>query len=461
MNFIQRKLYSWLGAKISAAMTAQWVGKGVVSWSGQNKQSMVNDGYRANDIVYSCINLVTEKAKVAPWAEYEVVDEKKYLQLKSMLSRPDLVDDWGAVERMQKSALEMVSKPSKIGELLKYPNETETWSALVKAFISYKLITGDAYLFGRIIELGENKGVPNSLHILPSQYMSIIANIDDVIKTVVGYQLQVNTITTFEEYEILHDKSFNPNWDGIGSELYGMSPLEAGARVLTRSNEGKNYAVATLQNGGPTGVLYVKKDQGFEGADLSAQVELIKQRLKQYEGSRNANKMPVSGLEVGYQPVGLSPVDMAILEAELFDMRAICNIYGIPSQLLNDTAAKTYNTTTEAEKSLTVRGALPQLTSMRDALNHKLYKGWAGKNRRRVVDFDMSAFPELQKNKKELMEWISKAPISIERTLELLGEPVPDWMDEETRRTILMPSTMQALGEMPIDLPPGQNPYGE
>ncbi len=458
MNFIQRKLYSWLGAKINASMTAQMVGKGVVSWSGQNKLSMVNDGYRSNDIVFSCINLVSEKAKVAPWFEYEVKDEKKYKQYKSMLQQPELIEDWKQLEILHKSALEIVDKPSRISELLKYPNENESWSALVKALVSYKLITGDAYCYGQIIEAGENKGMPNTLHALPSQYMAIIASIDQVIKTVTGYQLQVNTITPFDTYEILHDKLFNPNWDGIGSELYGMSPLEAGARVLTRSNEGKNYAVATLQNGGPSGIMMVK-NANFDQADLAAQVDLVKQRWKEYQGSKNAGKIPISALEIDYKQVGLGPIEMAILEAELFDMRAICNLYGVPSQLLNDTAAKTYNNSQEAEKSLTVRGALPALTSLRDSFNHKLYKGWGGKDsKRRVIDFDISAYPELQKNKKELMEWVSKAPISIERTLELLGEAVPDWMDEETRRTILMPQNMTALGEMPIDS--SLSPYG-
>ena len=324
--------------------------------------------------------------------------------------------------------------------------------------ITYKLITGDSYMLGAIIEAGENTGMPNSLHALPSQHMSIKANISGVIKQVTGYELQINTITPFTTDEILHDKYFNPNWDGIGSELYGMSPLEAGMRILTRSNEGKKFAVSVLQNGGPNGIMMVK-NANFEQADLAAQVDLIKQRWKEYIGSKNAGKIPISALEIDYKQIGLSPVDMAILEAELFDQRQICNLYGVPSQLLNDTDAKTYNSLPEAEKALTVRGALPALTSLRDSFNHKLQKGWGGKNRRRVVDFDMSAYPELQKNKKELMEWISKAPISIERTLELLGEPVPDWMDEETRRTILMPQNLQALGEAAINLPDGQNPY--
>jgi len=457
MNFIQKAALKLLGAKIANQIYAQTVNSGVVTWSGQKKYTQVNEGYRMNDIVYSCINLISEKAKVAPWQEYEIVDKVTYKLYAAKMAKPELTDDWNEMAAMQRKALQPVKSPTKISELLEYPNDTECWSELVKAAVSYKLITGDTFISGSIIEAGVNKGTPNSLNVLPSHYMSIIADITQYVPRVTGYQLQVNTITTFTPDEILHDKSFNPNWDGVGGQLYGMSPLEAGARVLTRSNEGKNYAVATLQNGGPRGVMMVK-NADFTQADLSAQVDLVKARWKEYIGSRNAGNIPISALEIDYKQIGLGPVEMAILEAELFDMRAICNIYGVPSQLLNDTAAKTYNSLLEAEKALTVRGALPALTSLRDAFNRKLKKGWSNKANR-IIDFDLAAYPELQKNKKELMEWISKAPISIERTLELLGEPVPDWMDEETRRTILMPSNMTALGEMPIDLPNEQNPY--
>ena len=69
---------------MSPSVIAQMMGGGTVTWSGQNKKQMIDDGYRSNDIVYSCVNLVSEKAKIAPWFEYEVVDEKKYMQLKGL-----------------------------------------------------------------------------------------------------------------------------------------------------------------------------------------------------------------------------------------------------------------------------------------------------------------------------------------------------------------------------------------
>lgn len=458
MNFIQRKLADWLGLSVGRMITAQKVGNGVVTWSGQNKQQQVSEGFAGNDIVYSIVSIITNKAKIAPWYEYQIVDKKQYSKYKALTAQPDKVEDWGEVAYLQSKAMEIVEKQSKISDLLKYPNKQDCWSDLVEAHIAYKLVTGEGYLYGKLIEAGNNKGLPNSLHTLPSQYMSIIANIQAVPSEVVGYQLEINTITPFSIQEILHDKFVNLNYDGVGSQLYGQSPLTAGAKLLTKSNESKRYEVSILQNGGHFGVMYVDKPEQYGDAEVSAQVDMLRNRLRSYKGAENAGRIAISGMPIGFQPISMSAKDMEINQAYWNDVRAFCNLYGVPSQLLNDPDNKSYNSLVEAEKALTVRATIPHLNSLRDNFNRKLYEDWGG-TKDRVVDYDLNAYPELQKNKKELMEWISKAPLSIERTYELLGEPVPDWMDEETRRTILMPSNMTSLGDAPIDL--SNSPYGQ
>ncbi|NDD17057.1 MAG: hypothetical protein EB092_08650 [Chitinophagia bacterium] len=40
---------------------------GIVTWQGQNAQAYVRDGYQQNDIVYSIVKLITDKAKLAPF----------------------------------------------------------------------------------------------------------------------------------------------------------------------------------------------------------------------------------------------------------------------------------------------------------------------------------------------------------------------------------------------------------
>jgi phage portal protein BeeE len=48
---------------------------GIVTWQGQDAQAFVNDGYVKNDIVYSIVKLITDKAKLAPFHVYKVTDE--------------------------------------------------------------------------------------------------------------------------------------------------------------------------------------------------------------------------------------------------------------------------------------------------------------------------------------------------------------------------------------------------
>ena len=71
---------------------------------------------------------------------------------------------------------------------------------------------------------------------------------------------------------------------------------------------------------------------------------------------------------MNWTDIGLSPVDMQIIESEKWYAIMLCNIYGVLPELLGLTQ-KTYNNVKEAEKALTTRCAFPLLTTFRDAFN--------------------------------------------------------------------------------------------
>ena len=175
--------------------------KGIVTWAGQNADSFVNNGYSENDIVYSIVNLITTKAKVATWGAYKVVDEKKYYQYKAALDTQ--VKDWKKILELKEQSLEPYKNDDRLNELLKYPNEQDTWSDLVEAHCGYKLITGNAYLQAPLIEAGKNTGKPLILSPLPSQYMSIIAQVGRIPAIVEGYQLYLGTYYKFTKEQLL------------------------------------------------------------------------------------------------------------------------------------------------------------------------------------------------------------------------------------------------------------------
>ena len=430
--------------------------RGVVTWQGADQRSFVDDGYVANDIVYSIIKLITDKAKIAPFHVYKVVDEKAAKKYKSLAAQKDI--NLKELETLHKKAYELYTGDQRLNELLKYPNEEDCWSDLVEQWCGFKLITGNSFIYGKLIEAGNNQGKPFELFALPSQYMAIIANINVFPPTRAGYQLYYGQMWSFDTKEILHDKYFNPQWGVTGGQLYGQSPLRAAAKNLTRSNEAKTAAVASFQNGGPAGVLFMN-DERFDPTSSQAQAQALKTAVSQKGGSANFNSIAVSGYKVDWKQIGLSPVELNIIESEKWDLKALCNIYGVPSQLLNDSDSKTYNNQREGEKALTLRCAIPLLNALTENLNRKLHTDWGYKGTNLYVDYDISVFGELEANKSEQTEWLDKAWwISPKQKLDIMNIEVPDYIPTEELEKLYIPTGLQTIDQFqPLNIP-DQNP---
>jgi HK97 family phage portal protein len=431
--------------------------RGIVTWQGADQRSFVDDGYVANDIVYSIIKLITDKAKIAPFHVYKVVDEKAAKKYKSLAAQKDI--NLKELETLHKKAYELYTGDQRLNELLKYPNEEDCWSDLVEQWCGFKLITGNSFIYGKLIEAGNNQGKPYELFALPSQYMAIIANINVFPPTRAGYQLYYGQMWSFDTKEILHDKYFNPQWGVTGGQLYGQSPLRAAAKNLTRSNEAKTAAVASFQNGGPAGVLFMN-DERFDPTSGQAQAQALKTAVSQKGGSANFNSIAVSGYKVDWKQIGLSPVELNIIESEKWDLKALCNIYGVPSQLLNDSDSKTYNNQREGEKALTLRCAIPLLNALTENLNRKLHTDWGYKGTNLYVDYDLSVYGELEANKAEQTAWLNTAWwISPKQKLDIMNIEVPDYIPTEELEKLYIPTGLQTIDQFqPLNIPDNLNP---
>ena len=430
--------------------------RGIVTWQGADQRSFVDDGYVANDIVYSIIKLITDKAKLAPFHVYKVVDEKAAKKYKSLAAQKDI--NLKELETLHKKAYELYTGDQRLNELLKYPNEEDCWSDLVEQWCGFKLITGNSFIYGKLIEAGNNQGKPYELFALPSQYMAIIANINVFPPTRAGYQLYYGEMWSFDTKEILHDKYFNPQWGVTGGQLYGQSPLRAAAKNLTRSNEAKTAAVASFQNGGPAGVLFMN-DERFDPTSGQAQAQALKKAVSEKGGSLNYNSIAVSGYKVDWKQIGLSPVELNIIESEKWDLKALCNIYGVPSQLLNDSDSKTYNNQREGEKALTLRCAIPLLNALTENLNRKLHTDWGYKGTNLYVDYDLSVYGELEANKSEQTDWLDKAWwISPKQKLDIMNIEVPDYIPTEELEKLYIPTGLQTIDQFQPLTIPDQNP---
>lgn len=422
---------------------------GQLIWSTNNDKKIIENGYLANDIVYSIISLITAKAKVAPWDVYQVVDEsslKKYhaaLQLKHYKEALD----------HRTKALELV-QDEKLKELLDYPNEQDSWSDLIEQAVGFKLLTGDKYLYGQLISGGANDRLPNEIYVLPSHLMQIYASNDFPAKPS-GYAIACGYVRDLTTEEILHEKYWNPDWTLNGSQLYGLSPLKAAAKNIDRSNSAKETSTRKFKNGGVEGILYNDDEALANDADLSEeQIGAMKKKWEEeYGGPRNAGKIVMSGYKMGWQGIGLSPVDLAIIEAEKWDLRMICNIYGVPSELVNDPDTKTHANRKTAEKALTSRCAIPQLVSHRDSFNRKLKTDWGYAGKNRYIDFDISVYSELQEDQKDRAEWMGKGPLTIRQWYELREIETPKGTPDGVLDMMLVPSNLRDVDSLGLAVP--------
>jgi HK97 family phage portal protein len=428
---------------------------GTIINSPDNKTSYLDNGYNINDIIYSIVQLITEKVKLAPWNVYKVTDEDALKSYQSIIQRKDLsADDIVRAKNFRKKALEPFDADGKLNELLKWPNEYQTFADLVADSSIYKLLTGDRLIWAELLSAGANTGKPQSLHLLPSDQVSIAVN-NVWPLTIISYKIVTWGLQDIPKVNVMHDKYFNPNCDLQGSHLLGLAPLKAALGLTTRSNSENRAATMSYQNGGPRSIIFVDEPQ-YSGVEKGAEASAIKRILtsKEYVGSNNSNKLAASGYKIGVVPLGLSPVDLDIIESEKWSLRRFCNVFGgVPSQLLNDPDNKVYNNTVEGEKALTSRCAIPLLNSFRDQFNRKLSNDWGYKDKNIYVDFDLTVYTELQENMKEKWEWVKQLPVDNGYKLDLMGLDHPEGQ-EEFMKQILVPSgyeLSESYGETETD----------
>jgi phage portal protein BeeE len=446
MNKVQRLIAGWLGLKAFRSGSTYMVSGGNLISSEDNKTTYITEGYTANDIIFSIVNLITEKVRVAPWGVYTVVDESSLKKYQALMSKKNLSgEDFKQALRLKGRALEESSDP-RLNELLDRPNEYCTFSDLVADSSVFKLICGGRMIYADLLKGGANMGKPNSLTILPYNLMTILAKKEfpDILISEAGYRLDDWGITDLPKESVLHDKYFNPMYDTMGSHLFGLAPMKAALLLTDKSNSANRTEAAQFQNQGPKKVIFMD-DPRFTPEQGNSQAQQIKKILqgKEYGGPDNAGKTATSGYKMGVIDAGLSPTDLGIIESEKWTLRRFCNVFGgVPSQLLNDPENKSYNNQKEGEKALTTRGAFPLLNSFRENFNRKLGKDWGYKGKNIYVDYDATVYTELQDDLKEKWTWVKELPVSWRYKLELMAL---DAEENEGLDEIMIPSGFQPL----------------
>lgn len=410
--------------------TVSWSSDGMSIFKEDNDDLYISDGYQKNAAIYSIINMITRNATMIPFKVYEVKDaslKKDYQALTSGMATKGAVIK---ASNIKAQAFKEVTQSSVL-EVLQNPNSSQSWSSFISNYIGFGKLTGNRYIYG----VRDGAGKVREMHVLPSQHMEIISG--GKLNPVKGYRMQWHkeVETDFSSDEILHIKDFNPYYDYSGSHLYGQSPLRAGWRSLEINNQVVETTKKQLQQQSARGILATKEMDGIS-KDQAVQLDLsLRKKLKDANGSVAITNQPMEWINFG-----LSAADMKLINQGSVSLKDLCNLYGVPVQLMNDTSSSSYNNIKEAKSFLFQNAVNPEMIRLRDELNRWFIPMW-GKDL--YLDFDFTVIPELQEDISEMVNQLDKAwymtPNEKRKTLYMSADTENPQMEEYFVPVNLMP----------------------
>jgi HK97 family phage portal protein len=366
-------------------------------------KSYVQEGYLTNPHVYTVINKIIRPSAEIPFYLYEKVADKKkeFNRYKSAMDSGDIF----TAERFAKKSLKEVTTIKELSKFLETPNEFQTFQEWQEQGMGFHLLTGEEFIYG-LAPSGFAEDYFTKLYNMPPQLTNIeIGNWQNPIK---GYYLDYfgfSKSDLIEPYKICHIKYNNPNYDTVGSELRGLSPMSPLCKVVKRSNDGYEAQLRILQNGHPIGILSNASDRGT----TEEQAREIKRSFRdKYQGAMNKGDVMVTSAQLNWLALGMNSIDMQLLEADKADLESIARVYGVPLPLvLND--ASSYNNIKEARKQCWNETRIPLLNKRRDALNRFIlpaYKKKYGKDL--YFDYDLMAINDLKEDDLNVVNIIEK-----------------------------------------------------
>ncbi len=360
----------------------------------------IEKGYAYNPTIYSLIQLISKSAITVPYNIYKKVDEGAMKEYKSLTSDTLNEESLLKAKLLRKHTLEEVEH-SALGKLLERPNPSQSWAVFLEEMVGFGKLTGNRYVYGISPENGENRNMYYQLYNLPAHLIEIKS--DGIFKPVNKYTMMYNDNKyDFDAEEVLHIADFNPDYSNDGTHLYGQSPIQAGMRVLTTSNEAVETNLKFLHNQSARGMLTPDDDQL-----TPTQAQQMKDAFRRnFQGSKSANDVMITGKKFSWINFGLSTSDLQLLESYNATIKDLCNLYGVPVQLLNNTESTTYDNYRTARKVLFTNAIIPELNKIRDEFNRWLVPQY-GEDL--FFDFDYSAVPELMPEQEKLVDTLSKS----------------------------------------------------
>lgn len=340
-------------------------------WNTRTYYNFAREGYIKNVIAFRAVNIIATAAASVPLCIYRNNKNGRFKQdshpLLALLQRPNLITSKGE---------------------------------FIEKIVSYRLLSGNAYILHNAQE------PPNELYVLRPDRIEIIGGTNNIPR---GYKYRLNDKQHFFALDnitgkcaVLHLKNFHPL-----NDWYGLSPVESAAYSIDQHNQAGTWNQAMLQNGArPSGALVVKTDSNNNGKLSQEQYQRLKEQLEEcYIGSKNAGKPMLLEGGLDWREMSLSPKDMDFIAGKHSAARDIALAFGMPPQLLGIPGDNTYSNLVEARIALWEQTVLPLLSDLLTHLNNWLAPLFA---RDLEITYNKDAVEILMHKREKLWQYIEK-----------------------------------------------------
>lgn len=406
----------------------------------------VDRAFKAIPIVQSIVSKIAEKASDATPQVMRIKDkrsaEKYFSQVKYLKDRKDAQK----LAELKVKAFELVENHPFI-EVMDNPNPLMSGRELREASFAYCLITGNAIEYAATPGVGSRAKQPTQLWSIPSPCVKPVLS-GDRMNPIKGYAITYSYDREIPREQITHFKYFNPvgDYQGFENTLWGFSPLGSARNQIAQKKYADLAQGNLFANMGPSGIISGNNPSGSQPApELTAEqaTAVNDSFIQRHTGVHNAGSMVITPADVKWVQIGLSPVDMQILEFNKDLERQIANMYGYPSQLLSPDG--TLANSDSGDVRVITNCVLPLLRKF-DEVRTRMIREWYGDNSL-VYMSDTDVYPELEADKKELVAWMRSAAVFSQSEIrQALGYGTEVNPDE-----VLIPSSLMKLSDLSMN----------
>jgi HK97 family phage portal protein len=225
-----------------------------------------------------------------------------------------------------------LKKDSAFDSLFRQPNGYQTRAQFFSAWITSKLLNGNAY----ILKVRDGYGRVIGLKLIDPQKVKVLVSDDDsVFYQINGSDnLQRNgDIQTIPAREMIHDRGIC-----LHHPLIGVSPIAAAALSAAQGMAIQKSSSRFFANGSkPGGILSAP---GSISAETAAR---IKDNWDSRFSGENSGKTAVLGDGLKFESMIINAVDSQLLEQLQFTDRQVCTAFGVPAWKIGIGEMPTYN----------------------------------------------------------------------------------------------------------------------